>query len=369
MPAARSMMMRAVWSRDARARRRARPLRDDLRTTLVQALGGFFAHKCAQMGAAIAFWGLFSIFPLVLSLVAVAGLFVDRTRVEEAIIDWVIGNVSVTPEGQEDIEQLLTGAVSGLGAIGLFGLIGLVWAASALMSAIRNGVDAAWDAHARRHYVRGKLLDLALVAGFGVLFAASLTMTITLRLLTDGGVVGEALSGVGWELGRVLIPVLLSFVTFSLVFRILPPVRTHLRDVWIGALVSAVLFEMAKVGLSLYFSSFSDYSEVYGSLGAVISFLFFVYVGACILLIGAELAAAWPRVRAGAYDADPDETLRGWLHGQFAAITADKPADPLAMPTPRGVKHAAPSRPDGEHEPSGGGGEPAEEDPSGGGAR
>jgi len=333
--------------------------------TLLQALGGFSAHKCAQMGAAISFWALFSIFPLVLSLVAVAGLFIDQQRVEEAIIDWVIGNVSVTPDGQEDIEQLLTGAVSGLGAIGLFGLIGLVWAASALMSAIRNGVDAAWDAHARRHYVRGKLLDLALVVGFGVLFAASLTLTFVLRFLTDGGIVGGALGQAGWELGRVLVPMLISFVTFALVFRILPPVRTHLRDVWIGALASAVLFEIAKVGLGLYFRNFSDYSEVYGSLGAVISFLFFVYVGACILLVGAELAAAWPRVRAGAYDAEPDETLRDWLHGQFAAITADRPVDPLAMPAPRGVRHAGRSAPDRDGHPPGGDDAPTEEDPPG----
>jgi len=287
------------------------------------------------MGAAIAYWALFSIFPLVLATVAVAGFFVDQEQVQAELVNWITDNVSVTPEGQQDIERLLSGALNGLGALGLFGLIGLIWSASSLMAAIRNGIDAAWGSHARRHFLRGKLLDLMLVGGFGVLFAGSIALTFTIRLLSEHTVLdgpAGSFSRALWEIGAALVPVVVSFATFVAMFWILPPVRTRVRDIWIGALVASLLFELTKVGLTFYFSRFADYSEVYGSLGAVISFLFFVYIAACILLLGAEVAAAWPRVRAGAYDDEPDEGLREWVQGQVDLITAERPADPLATP-------------------------------------
>jgi membrane protein len=287
------------------------------------------------MGAAIAYWALFSIFPLVLATVAVAGFFVDQQRVETELVEWITDNVSVTPEGRADIERLLSGALTGLGALGLFGLVGLIWSASSLMAAIRNGIDAAWGSHARRHFLRGKLLDLMLVGGFGLLFAASIALTFTIRLLSRRTVLEGAAGSFSralWEVGAALTPVALSFVTFAAMFWILPPVRTRIRDIWIGALLASALFEITKVGLTFYFSRFADYSEVYGSLGAVISFLFFVYIAACILLLGAEVAAAWPRARAGAYDDEPEEGLREWALGQLELITAERPADPLATP-------------------------------------
>lgn len=325
-----------------------RSIRGDLQATLANAVSGFGTHRCAQMAAAISYWALFSLFPLVLAIVAVAGFFVDRQTVETQLIEWITENVSVTPEGRQDIERLLSGAVSGLGAIGLLGLVGLLWSSASLMSAIRNGVNAAWGTQTRRHFVRGKLLDLALVAGFGALFGASLALTLFIRLVLDRSELDGALGGLVsalWSAGTVVVPILFSFGAFLAVYRLLPPVRTRYADVWIGALLASALFEGAKVGLAIYFQHFSNYSEVYGSLGAVISFLFFVYVAACILLLGAEVAAAWPRARVGAYDGGPDEGFRGWLREQVEQIRADKPPDALTRRRDPGAPRERDPRP------------------------
>lgn len=311
----------------------------DLGVAVQHAAAGFSRDRCAQMAAAISFWALFSIFPLVMALVAVAGLFVDRSTVQHEVIDWVTSYVSVTPEGRADLERMLSGAVSGLGAIGLVGLVGLVWSASALMSAVRNGVDAAWSTTVRRHFLRGKVLDLGLVTALGALFALSIAATFLARfaqgLVPEGSALDDVVTA-AWGLSTWLVPFVVSTASFLLAYRILPPVRTRIRDVWVGAAIAGVLFEVAKAALAIYFQRFATYDEVYGSLGAVITFLFFVYVAACILLLGAELAATWPRVRAGALGGESGGgDLRDWLHEQIEEITAPKPADE-PDPTRRG---------------------------------
>lgn len=309
----------------------------DFASTVQHAATEFGRDRCTQMAAAIAFWALFSIFPLAMALVYVAGFFVDESTVQREVVEWITEYISLTSDGRSELERMLGTAVSGLGAVGLIGLVGLLWSASSLMSAVRNGIDAAWASPARRHFVRGKLLDLVLVVALGVLFAVSLTATFLARFalgLFDEGSVPDRIATEAWGLGTWLLPALLSFVTFLLAYRILPPVRTRFRDLWVGALVATTLFEVAKYGLTVYFERFSTYDEVYGSLGAVISFLFFVYVAAAILLFGAEFAAIWPRVRRGLYGGEGGPDIRSWLQEQIVEIKAPKPPDPRVTPGP-----------------------------------
>ena len=116
-----------------------------------------------------------------------------------------------------------------------------------------------------------------------------------------------------------------------LLYCIVPAARVRPRDVWPGALAAAVLFDVAKIGFSIYLEHFSSYDLVYGSLGAVASFLVWLYLGASIMLFGAEVASEYPRVRRGDYDRGPPgprrspaETLRAWARGLFATGPADE---------------------------------------------
>jgi hypothetical protein len=108
----------------------------------------------------------------------------------------------------------------------------------------------------------------------------------------------------GFEAVAIVVPLLLSFLTFAVLYKYVPSVSTHFRHVWPGALLAAVLFELLKNGFAFYLRFFGNYDAIYGSLGAVIIFLFFVYLSAVAMLIGAEMASEWPRVIHGHYDAE-----------------------------------------------------------------
>jgi membrane protein len=104
------------------------------------------------------------------------------------------------------------------------------------------------------------------------------------------------------------------------VFVVVPRPHPRLRDVWPGVLLAAVGYELAKRGFTIYLENFGNYSAVYGSLGAVVIFLVFIYIGAMVFLMGAEFAALWPRVRRGEFDDGEDgtpfgEQIRGFLRG------------------------------------------------------
>ena len=110
-----------------------------------------------------------------------------------------------------------------------------------------------------------------------------------------------------FRLVTVLLPFLLTWTTFTIIYKVVPSVTTRVRDVVAGALVGALLFEALKHGFAFYLRNFTNYDAIYGSLGAAIALLFFVYLAACVLLFGAEIAAEWPRVMYGHYDEEEEE--------------------------------------------------------------
>jgi membrane protein len=168
---------------------------------------------------------------------------------------------------------------------------------------IRSAFVAVWGVEADRPYVRGKLVDLALVLGgglvvvclFGISLVAQLAATVGERARAELGteVGGSALAAAGQIAGSLA----LSVVVFAALYRLVAPVATRFRDVLPGAFVAAVGFQAATAGFSVYLDRFARFDEVYGPLGAVFAFLLLVYVMAMVLLYGAAVAANWPRER------------------------------------------------------------------------
>jgi uncharacterized BrkB/YihY/UPF0761 family membrane protein len=126
------------------------------------------------------------------------------------------------------------------------------------------------------------------------------------------------LESVWWFLG-ILLPFVVSFTIFTSLYKFVPVIDVRFSEVWPGSLIAALLFELTKHGFAFYVTNFSNYNAIYGGLSAIIVFLLFVYLTANILLFGAEIAAEWPRVRAGHYyvikDAeheDDDDDRSNW---------------------------------------------------------
>ena len=265
---------------------------------LLGAAGGYTRHATSQLAAAVSFRLLFSLVPLVAFVVSVADILLpDKGR--DAVARWL---ASVAPGRALDssIEQALTSSRVPPTIAGLISLAFLLWAASGMMGSIRIAFRVIWENDLRRTYVQSKLLDFALVVGVGVVAVASFGATLLTQVLAE---IGHDLSkkvGVATE-GRavavaaeVLASAALTFGVLVGLYRSVPPVAPRFRAIWLPALLATVAFHLATAVYALYLARYGNITAVYGPLGAVLGFLLVVHVGVTVILLGAELTAAWP---------------------------------------------------------------------------
>ncbi len=321
----------------------------DAKTLAKRTVHEFFDDHCTQLAASMSYYILFSIFPLAILVVSIAGLILTDDTLRGRVVDTLLEALPLSSgAGREDLEALIDPIAHGRSAVGLISILGLLWGASGMMGALRYSMNTAWDHDHRRPFVRGKLVDFGLVIGVGGLLALSIAATMLLqvaRQLSDG--VGDALGPFGPGAGAlvtvivVLVPFAMTTTTFTLVFKLVPSVKVRTRDALAGALLAGALFELLKNGFAFYLRNFANYDAVYGSLGATIALLFFIYLGACVLLLGAELAAEWPRVLHGHYDDEIGSVTGGrsgpWHRRALLAATGfvvDQREAPAAGPDP-----------------------------------
>ena len=302
--------------------------RTDLKLLAKRSVSEFLDDHCAQLAASMSYYVFFSLFPLAILAVSVVGVLLTDDALRERVIDELF-NLLPSGAGREDLESLIGPIASGRSAVGVISVVGLIWAATGMMSALRFSLDTAWDMEFRRPFVRGKLVDLGLVLGVGGLLTISVAATAVLQVGRDvSDSVADSLGPFGAEASglfrvlAVLVPFLLTWTTFTIIYKVVPSVTTRVRDVVAGALVGALLFEALKHGFAFYLRNFSNYDAVYGSLGAAIALLFFVYLAACVLLFGAEIAAEWPRVMYGHYDEEEEEAEAASLRERVLNVAA-----------------------------------------------
>ena len=299
----------------------------------------YVSDNCSHMAAAISYYVVFSLIPLLIFLVSVFGFIVRNDEIEKEIVDRV---VDATPLEKDEEQNLVTDTLRGVsrvsGALSIVGLLGMVWLASAMVGATRRALNTVWGSAGRRPPVQQKLIDLAMVLGLALLLGASVAATTALHTLrqVSNDALGPLSSSTGffWTVPLLVLPGLLTFVTFLLIYRFVPSVRNDVRTVWPGALLAAVLFELLKNGFALYVAHFNNYDVVYGSLGAIMLFLLWTYLASNILLLGGELAVEYGRLRRGEYAealAQPAgsaaSALRGYVRGLFLR-DREQPAEP-----------------------------------------
>ena len=212
------------------------------------------------------------------------------------------------------VTDTLEGVADVSGALAIVGLVGMAWAASAMFGAVRKSLNIAWDTDVHRPVVQQKLIDLSLVLGLGVLLGASVAGTATLRTLQalsddNLGPLSDS-GGLLWSVLPLFLPAIFTFTVFMLIYHHVPNVPTPFREIWPGAVLATVLFELLKNLFALYVANFNSYAGAYGALGILLLFLLWTYLTSNILLIGAELAAEYPRVMRGDYDNLPSGPSR-----------------------------------------------------------
>jgi len=263
-----------------------------------EATEAYTRNLCPQLASAIAYRVLFSIVPLAIFLVSFFGILIQNDERREEIVAWLVDNLLLSPEGSVRLDEAVSGLGQPVSAVGLVALLGVLWGASGMMGSMRVALTSIWGAE-RRQAWRGKAFDLVLVLLAGVLLLVAFGLTVAVRVVERlgeeiGSAVGlQSLGAAAGDVTQAAVSLALVFATVLLLYRYLPPVRPTFGELWAPALLAAVAIAATQVGYSFYLSRFAEYNLVYGSLAAVIGFLFLVYLCAAIFLYGAQLAATW----------------------------------------------------------------------------
>lgn len=256
----------------------------------------FAEDRGTQMAAAIAYFALFSLFPLMALAVSVFGIVLRDDELRERVVETLVEALPVEAPGVADSLYAVAQRGPTLTAVSL---LATLWSASALLTAVRRSLSVAFDEGQGRPPLRAKALDLLLLPLAGVAFLASFVLTASWRIVqrrAEGQIPLLDRLGWAWDLGALVLPAALAFMAFLFAYWLLPRQRVHPKYLWGGALVATAGFELVKFGFAVYVANFSNLDVVYGSLAGVVALLFWVYLSANMLLIGAEVAAETPRV-------------------------------------------------------------------------
>jgi membrane protein len=242
---------------------------------------------------------LFSVAPLAIVLVSIFGLVLQDADVRDAVVRAIVRGLPVTAAGRADVEEALASIATPASAAGLAGVLVFAWAASGMMTAVRQGLEAAMGVTESRPPARGKLVDLVLVVCAAVLVLVTVGLTLLGELAhRESAVVAEALGlrdGLPAAGASRAVAFGLSIVVVLLLYRFVPARGLRVRDGVAGAIVTALLLQAISFLSGWIYEKTTRLSVVYGSFTVGLVFLYSVYLYASALLFGAELAAAWAR--------------------------------------------------------------------------
>jgi membrane protein len=245
-----------------------------------------------SMGAALAYYTVFSLAPLLVITIAVAGVVFGQEVAQGAILDQARGMVG--ENGAKAIEGMLASAQKprdGLIA-GTLGVIALIIGATTVFAELETNLNRIWKAEAPKHsglwnFARTRLLSFGLILAVGFLLIVSLVVTAVIMAL--GRYWADWLGGMETLLQVVnfVVPLAIITVMFAMIYKFLPNVSIRWRDVWIGALVTSLLFSLGKFLIGIYIGR-AGVESSYGAAGALVVLLVWVYYSAQIFLLGAE---------------------------------------------------------------------------------
>ncbi|MBA1154751.1 YihY/virulence factor BrkB family protein [Microvirga mediterraneensis] len=252
----------------------------------------FNKDRVLSVAAGVTYYALLAVFPAIAALVSIYGLFADPVTIQEHL-NTVSG---VFPGGALDIirEQVTRIASQGGGALGfgfIFGLGLSLWSANAGMKAIFDALNIVYGEDEKRSFVHLNVLSLSFTLGAIGFILFALAAIIVLPIILNFIGLG---SGTEWLVSLSRWPILLIGVTFglSLIYRF-GPSRDKAEWRWVtpGGLVAAVLWLAVSMLFSWYVANFGSYNETYGSLGAVIGFMTWIWLSTTVVLLGAEINA------------------------------------------------------------------------------
>jgi membrane protein len=259
---------------------------------------GVYNSDDLTFASSIAYYALLSLFPFFLLAFGVIASVTTTDTDRQAVLDFVL---RYFPQKFVFVDQQLAALRDSGFKLGIAGSLLMVWAAMGVFGAITSAVNHAWGVEKQPSYFKHKLISFVMLLMAGVLLVVGLTLISAINVIQAhwfSAVVTRAPGllelvqsfSIRWATTIIFILVV------GLIFYFVPNAQVRFRDVWVGAIVTGLLWRAALAGFSYYVREESRFN-VHGSIAAVVVFLFWVYVSAVILLYGVEVTAANARLR------------------------------------------------------------------------
>ena len=281
---------------------------------LRDAFGGWQRHQDGRLAAALAYYAVFALAPLLLVVIALLGLFLGQSNAQQQVqgqIQQVVGK-----NGTQMINVMIAGANHhGTGTIALIvGAVLILFSAIGIFLALQNALDEVFEIRPNN---KGGFMQLVVLRFHAIIAIAALAILALAALALAnviGGVmqtaIGGSFAGPAYEIGTGIINVVALTIFLAVVYRTLPQTPIEWKSAYTGAAVSAVILIVGEAALSMYFTKLHP-AAPYGAAGGIIILLLWIYYSAQLMLFGAEITRANQARLKPASATSPDRTERG----------------------------------------------------------
>jgi membrane protein len=296
-------------------------------------------HKDAQQGAALAYYSIFSLGPLMIIAIAIAGLVLGQEAVRGEVglqLEGLLGDA-----GAQVVDAMLAGASKpqqGIVATAL-GIGLLLFAAVGVVVQLKDALNTVWEVEARKRggiwqFLRAYLISLAGILALGFLLLISLLLSTAVS--ASGKYFSPHLPEAALHIGGSIISFGVITLLFAMMLKWLPDTSVRWRDVWPGAAITAALFEIGKLLISIYIGK-QALESTYGAAASLVVLLIWIYYSSQIVLMGAEFTHVYTKYRGSAKQM-PD-SIQPSLQQQLPPPSAAFGGKPLTADGPRGRTH------------------------------
>jgi membrane protein len=262
---------------------------------------GWKEDKASRLSAALAYYTIFSLAPLLIIVIAITGLFWQPGAVQEQVMSQIRGLVGV--EGASFVSDLLNSASNPARGVtaAILGIITLIFGALGVFNELHNALNTIWEVEEEetkgflqsvKKIIFDRFLSFTMILGIGFLLLVSLVISAGLSAVQQ--TLGNAfpLSELIWQIINLVVSIGVITILFALIYKFLPDAEIAWRDVWLGAFVTAVLFSLGKTLIGIYLGN-SAVASSFGAAGSLVLLLLWIYYSAQILLFGAEFTQVY----------------------------------------------------------------------------
>ena len=275
-----------------------------------QTFSEFSDDKCPRLGAALAYYTVFSIVPLLLIAVGVTGWILNRHNPDHPENNPIVKQVTslVGGEGGQAIQSMVKASAQhqkGGKVATIIGIATLLFGASGVFGQLQDALNTIWEVTPKPGrgvwgFIHDRFLSFAMVGGVCFLLLVSLIISAALSAMHH--FMGNSLPGLHylWSVLNFVVSLGVVSLLFAMMYKVLPDVKMAWRDVWIGALATAVLFEIGKWAIGMYLGR-AGVASTYGAVGSLVVLLLWVYYSSQIFLLGAEFTQVYSREMGSNY--------------------------------------------------------------------